>query len=264
MLTDTNKKKSDGLDTFSQTWFLSAGLTDARGLMPITLVAARAIELATNHANSIGIGYTELAHNNIGWVLARLSIEMVRYPGINETYSMTTWIEGYNRYFCDRCFEMTDSQGKPLAYIRSMWVAINMDTREMADLSALESNCRAVLSDRTCPLDKCRAPMIEKDAVVELHPCSFGVCDIDFNRHVNTIRYLEAALNLKDLDFVDKFNVRRLDVSFEHECVFGEHIEIKTGPGRGEPAGQVIEFHSVTNNRRAVALRLVYEPAKTF
>ena len=82
----------------TNTWFLTAGETDARSLMPITLMAARAIETATEHANALGIGYTELAEHRLGWVLARLSIEVLRYPGINETYSMSTWIEGYNRF----------------------------------------------------------------------------------------------------------------------------------------------------------------------
>ena len=55
----------------------------AEGRMPLTLVTERVIEVATEHANALNIGYDALIKKNIGWVLSRLSIEMLRYPRIN-------------------------------------------------------------------------------------------------------------------------------------------------------------------------------------
>ncbi len=260
MLTDTNSFLSHDNAILSKSWFLTAGATDARGLMPLTMVAARAIEIATIHANAMGVGYAELAEENIGWVLARLSIEMTRYPRINETYTLTTWVEGYNRYFSDRCFEMTDADGQPLAHIRSMWVAINFDTRTMADLGVMERRAVPATSDRKCPLDKCRAPIIARDAEQITLKHTFGVCDIDFNRHVNAVRYIEAAMNLKSLDFFDSNSIKRFDVSYEHECLYNEDVRMIIGPGSGPTPGEVVEFHSETHSRRAVAMKFIYEP----
>jgi len=241
----------------TKTWFLTAGETDAHGLMPVTLIAARCIEVATEHANILGIGYADLKEHCLGWVLARLTIEMVRYPGINETYSMSTWIEGYNRRFSDRCFEMTDSDGNIVAYIRSMWVAINMNTRALADLTQVEAS-RYLTVERYCPVAKDRAPMIEKDAPTEHGSYTFRYCDIDFNRHVNTIRYLDLVLNQRSLEFYDRNCIRRLSVSFEHECRFGETAELITGPAAREPEASVTEIH--VGDRRAAGVKLHFIP----
>lgn len=243
----------------TKTWLLTAGETDATSLMPITLVATRAIQLATEHANALGIGYAQLAEHHMGWVLARLSIEMIRYPEINESYTLSTWIEGYNRYFSERCYEMTDADGKPIGYIRSMWVAIDMNTRAMADLSTLDSD-KLPLLKRKCPVGRLRNHVITHDAPATRSYYTFKYCDIDLNRHVNTIRYLDLVLNLRTLDFFDRNKIKRLDASFEHECYYGERVKLLTGRDSADADGEVTEIHSLDRSRRAVTVNLVVEP----
>ncbi len=241
--------------TLRREWFLTAGETDARALMPVTLIAARAIETATLHANALGIGYSNLAEHRLGWVLARMTIEVERYPAINETYAMETWIEGYNRYFSDRCYIMTDAAGRPLAHIRSVWVAIDMHTRRLADLSELERDAFPTL-DRACPVARSPKPAAA-GGDCERAVYTFRYCDIDFNRHVNTIRYLDLVLNLRPLDFYDTHDITRLDATFDHECYFGERVDLVTAPDRRDPATRVTEIRR-PDGTRAVAVALRY------
>ncbi len=241
---------------YEKSWFLTAGETNAQGHMPITLVASRAIEIATLHANSLNIGYSELHEHRLGWVLARLTIEIIRYPEINETYSMTTWIEGYNRYFSDRCFEMTDAEGHTIANIRSMWVAIDLNNRKMADLSELRSENFPVAEGRTCPVAKCRPPQIAPEADTEIAEYTFAYCDLDFNRHVNTVRYLDKVLNLRPLEAYDAALPMRLEASFERECHFGDKVTLRTGPSRRDPQARTTEIIA-PDNQRAVAVELL-------
>lgn len=77
---------------FSQSYELTAGECDPEGRMPISLLAERLIEVATEHADGLGIGYGALKTINIGWVLSRMSIEMQQYPGINDEYTIASWI----------------------------------------------------------------------------------------------------------------------------------------------------------------------------
>lgn len=244
----------------SRTWFLTAGETDASGLMPPTLIASRAIEVATLHANALGIGYSCLNTISLGWVIARLSIEVVRYPAINETYTMTTWIEGYNRHFSDRCFEMTDADGHTVAHIRSVWVAMDTSTRAMADLSRLPKE-RFPLGDRVCPVAKCRPAALAPDAPVRTDTYTFRYTDLDFNRHVNTIRYLEAVLDTRDLAFHDTHRLARLEASFEQECHFGDRAELITGPSARIPGADTTIIS--VDGHRAVAVETLYTPILT-
>lgn len=244
--------------SLTRTWFLAAGETDAAGLMPVTLMAARAIEVATLHANALGIGYARLVKHHMGWVLARLTIEVDHYPGINSTYSMTTWIDSINRRFSDRCFEMTDADGRVCARIRSVWVAIDTETRTMADLAAIDPESLP-LGGRSCPVDRCRQPSIAPGAECQQQTRTWAYSDLDFNRHVNTLRYLAAAIDCHSLEFHDANSICRLEASFDHECHYGDTMTLLTGPSRRDSAGLTTEIIAA-DGTRAVAVELVFTP----
>ena len=238
---------------------LTAGETDAHSLMPATLLVQRIIEIATRHANCLEVGYEQLRTAGIGWVLSRISLEVMRFPRINEDYALNTWIESYNRHFSERAFDMVEPGGAAIAAGRSTWVAIDMNRRTMADLSAFERDA-IPCHDRPCPVAHPRrlAPL---GAEATSEPIRFGYTDIDFNRHVNTIRYLDMVLNLRPLEFYDKHMIDRLSVSFDHECHFGETVQLLTGPAAHEADSSVTEIHA--GNRRAVGVKLHFTPRDT-
>lgn len=211
---------------YSESFFLGAGETDAQGTMPLWLIAQRAIELATAHANSLGIGYATLIKRNIGWVLSRLSIETLIPMPINTQYTVTTWIESYNRRFSERNFAITGADGTVYAYVRSIWSAIDYEKRTGADISAVAPEGLPI-SDRECPI--LPAPRIgELGPEAARRPYTFRYCDLDFNRHVNTVRLIELILNQWPLQRYDAYEPVRLDVLFHHESTYGQTVEVLT------------------------------------
>ena len=209
---------------YTNKYTLTAGESNACGRMPLTLVTERIIEVATEHANALGIGYAALITRNIGWVLSRLSIEMTRYPIINEEYSFTTWIESYNRHFSERNVAIHDGSRAIIGYARTVWVAMDFASRTVADLTAFEREAFPT-ADLPCPIPK--APRISPlPPEAENESYTFRYCDIDFNRHVNTVRYLELILNHWPLEHHDRHIVSRLDLMFHHECRFGETVRL--------------------------------------
>lgn len=212
---------------YSHTFFLTAGESNAEGLLPVTLLTERIIEVATEHANALGIGYDQLITQNIGWVLSRLTFEMKRYPRINDEYTLTTWIESYNKRFSERNFMITDGKGEVIGYARTVWAAIDMTRRCFADLTDFERE-RFPIGPRPCPIRKsARLPIITEAVCTETY--TFRYCDTDFNRHVNTVRYIELILNHWPLEHYDKYAVERLDISFHSECLYGQTVELRFG-----------------------------------
>ncbi len=216
---------TDMNDSLTRNYILTAGECDAQGRMPLPLVTERIIEAATAHANNLGIGYDALAKLNIGWVLSRLSIEMMHYPGINGQYSINTWIESINRRFSERNFAITDGAGKVAGYARSVWSAIDFGARGGADLSALNLD-KCPIGANECPIN--RTPRIAAlSAQARRSDYTFRFCDLDFNRHVNTVRYLELMMDQWDLIHYDNFAIRRVDLLFHHECRFGQTVAVR-------------------------------------
>ncbi len=210
----------------TQTFFLSAGEVNAEAELSLPLLTSKIIDIATADANSLGIGNPVMAHLDCGWVLARLTIEMTRYPAVNDQYSLTTWVESINRHFSVRCFRVDDQDGTPIGYARSIWMVMNYKTHENAGLSHLDIRPEMVSKEMECPIPR-QAPHthIDEDALQRNY--TFRYCDIDFYRHVNTVRYVELLLNSFTLPEMDAYKVKRLEISFLHEGRYGSTVEIR-------------------------------------
>ena len=204
---------------FSKTYYLAAGECNPQGELPLTLLMTRIIEVATLHANSWGVGYERLIRDNQVWVLSRVAIEMMEYPKVNTNYMLTTWIEDYNRHFSQRNMRIDDENGKPLGYVRTIWMVIDMNTRASVDIEKL-GYIRENVSDIPCPIEpQSRLRPIDQGHAVDY---TFGYMDCDFNRHVNTVRYLSHLMNLFDMGYYDSYFIHRMEISFIKETRYGE------------------------------------------
>ncbi len=214
---------TSNIKEFTKTYFLTADECNPEQEMPLTLVMSRVIDIATLHANAWGVGYAKLIEENQGWVLSRVTIEMDRYPQVNEEYSFTTWIEDYNRHFSQRNMEIRDKDGAVIGGVRTIWMVINYATRESVDISKL-AYIRDNISARKCPItpQSRMRPVTEGRSV----PYTFQYTDCDVNRHVNTVRYLELLMNQFPLEKWDKEQVHRLEIAFMHETRFGDTLTV--------------------------------------
>lgn len=181
---------------------MTAAGASAQGTLPLSTLVADVIQVATDHANALGVGYSRLIEDGNSWVLSRLTIEVDRMPRINEDYSLTTWIEGFNRHFSERNFELRAS-GVTIGYMRTVWVAINVATRRPADLSGI-SHLQSTVSDRRCPIEPQRRIPSPPADMADVYEVIFRSSDIDFNRHVTTTRYMELAVDSLPLELYDR------------------------------------------------------------
>ena len=61
-----------------------------------------------------------------------------------------------------------------------------------------------------------------------MHNHTVRYSDIDFNRHMNTIRYIEMIFDQLPVDAIAEDKPFRLDMHFLHEAVLGDTLRIAT------------------------------------
>ena len=180
---------------------MTAAGASAQGTLPLATLVADVIQVATDHANALGVGYSRLIQDGNSWVLSRLTIEIDRLPRIHD--------------------------------VRTVWVAINIASRRPADLSGI-AHLESTVSSRRCPIHpQGRIPVPEGGDATE-YAVTFRASDIDFNRHVTTTRYVELALDALPLDLYDRAVTRRFEIAFRHEARWGEAAVVRTAPAAGE------------------------------
>lgn len=210
------------IDYFTPAEFLSAAETGARGELTMAALETRLIVAATRHADNLGVGYEDLLTDGNAWVLSRMSIEMDRMPRIHDTFSIVTWVENFNRHLSERNFSVLDADGVAMGHARSVWSCINIASRRPASLW-LEGD---VTSPRPCPIatQPRMRPVTDPQREVRYR---FTYSDIDFNRHVNSARYVELISNCFPLEMFDSHRMRRLDIAYLHEAPYGSEALVR-------------------------------------
>lgn len=237
----------ENLKFYKHDFFLTAGECTPQKEMPLPLLVSRLIEVATEHANIWGVGYANLIQDNQAWVLSRVTIEMNDYPHVNEHYTVQTWVEGYNRYFSQRNFEILNSRGETLGYARTIWLVIDMTTREMVNivnLSYIISN----VYEKDCPIEpQSRLGVVNNGRVCE-H--TFQYAETDINRHVNSVRYVELLLNQWNITHYDDYRVKRFEIAYVKECLGG--VTYNVAVNENDPLDAKVEIsHMVEEKQEA-------------
>lgn len=224
---------------YSQKYYNSPNESNPEGELAVNILVSNIIEIATAHANALGIGNPSMAHLGAGWVLSRLTIEMNRYPACNSWYKLNTWVENWNRHFSARCFSIEDADGNEIGLARSVWMVLDMKTHDNYGLSHL-SIPEEIIAPRQCPIaaqskhtdilplstpdSEVSAKALKATAETEYYRVKYN--DIDFYRHINTVRYVTMLLNRYSLSDFDRNYLQRLELSFLHEGKFGDTIHI--------------------------------------
>lgn len=225
-----------------RTYFLSAGETDADRNLSLQTLTSKLIDIATEHANSIGIGNPDMPDDHSGWVLSRLTIDMADYPKVDENYSISTWVENWNRHFSERAFSIQNGEGKTVGYARSIWMVLDTVTHANAGLERLNIRSEDILGEE-CPIRR-QARHIALIPSSETAEASgkylvasdgyrrhrFGFSDLDAYRHVNTVRYVALLMDQYTLAEHDERQIARLEMSFLHEGAYGKELDILRAP----------------------------------
>lgn len=242
---------------YSETFFLSAGEVNAEQELALTVLTAKIIDVATAHANSLHIGNPDMTGINGGWVLSRLTIEMERYPKVNETYTLETWIVSYNRHFSERAFRVLDAGGNTLGHAISVWMIL--DTVTHAGLSLDHFSLSPELIDGTVPPIERQArhrTFAPEEASAPDGKYTFRYCDLDCYRHVNTVRYVSVLLNSFTLEDFDTTRVDRFELAFLREAVYGMKVAVRRRDDDGNPLASSFSLTDSADGRPVLFARL--------
>jgi acyl-ACP thioesterase len=121
---------------------------------------------------------------------------------------------------------LADGSGVEIGAAVTLWAMIDLSTRRPLDLSALSSKGTSLV-DREPPIEKPRkVAQIAASDEVRLSPKTVVYSDIDFNGHVNSMKYLEWMVDVLPPDVPASLGAFRLDINYLHEAKLGEVLTI--------------------------------------
>ena len=186
------------------------------------------LNAADFHSNERGYGMDYLNSVHKTWVLSRFVIEMNEMPEAYERITVDTWVENVMKFFTSRNYAVVSRDGaKAYAYGRSIWVMINIDTRQPTDIYSVHDGLieKYVETEKDCPIAPPARVVIGQDLELA-REINIYYNDIDINGHLNSVKYIDHVLDLFDIDYYRTHQLRRVDIAYVAEAHAGDVVRL--------------------------------------
>lgn len=206
-------------------YLIDAYLADFRGKATLPMIGGFMLQSATRHAEERGFGYNEMTGQQRAWVLSRMVIEMIEFPLNDNVFVINTWVADVNKLFTERYFSFENEKGEKLGYAKSLWASIDLTTRRPTNVQNLSELVAYIDKEQPCPIEGLnKIPLLKEDYD---HAGSFDVkySDVDINKHLNSMKYIEHFIDIFDIDMFKEKEIRRFQINYIAEAHYGTHID---------------------------------------
>ncbi|MBU4540638.1 MAG: hypothetical protein KJ774_05380 [Firmicutes bacterium] len=178
-------------------------------------------EASTNQGNQLGVGGDYLKANNLAWFLVKYVIQFNDYPRYQDEVTVTTRATGMDKFCATRRFTIEDASGAERVIADTQWLLINRDTEKMERIDEHPEMDAYQCFEKGEPIFK----KIAKINQIDLEK-SFSVrfLDIDFNKHVNHVKYLAWAIEVLPLEVVKTKQLSEAKMVYKAQCFYGDQI----------------------------------------
>ncbi len=210
-------------NTLEQSYTVSSFQVDPNGKARLAALANFLQETAYKHADSLQLGYRQLAGNNSAWILSRMRIRVIEYPDWDEELTVETWPHGIEKLFAMRDFRIRNNDGLTIAEASTAWLMVDSEThrplRIPPDFISIE-----IRSDSVFEQSPGKIQMPPGMTVCDTRTVKYA--DLDVVGHVNNVKYIEWCIDAIDPDLVMKQGISDFSINFISEARLGEQVEI--------------------------------------
>ncbi|MCT4543942.1 MAG: thioesterase [Vallitalea sp.] len=199
---------------------------DLNGKMKVSTIFNYMQEVAINHAQSQNYGVKEMAEKGVFWVLSRAYIDILEYPTLGDTVTIETWAKGTDKIFVLRDFKIYNSSNKNIANVTTNWVIVDCQKMRLQRPKILNDELKYIDNHA---INHIPGKIIEIDNKEFIFNKDISYCDIDLNKHVNNVRYVEMVLDSFSQDYYKDKQPEILHINFLSQCKYGDTIQIYKG-----------------------------------
>jgi acyl-ACP thioesterase len=178
-------------------------------------------DLASLHASMLGVGIKQLWEQNLTWFLSGTRLQINSLPIFGDIIIGKTWPSAQQNKLALREFQFLNHDGDSVAVATTSWFLINVKNKIPVDpkefLKKLKVESSRVIQDPFEKLPEFFAA--ENEAVFEVR-----LSDLDVNKHVNNVSYIEWALESIPLDNIRNQFPADIIAYYKKEAFYGDCI----------------------------------------
>ena len=204
--------------TYKQNYIVKPGDVDFHKKLKLSSIMNILQELAVFGAEYLNFGKDKTLDKGYLWVFSKLEIDIFRYPEYLEEIKLATYPNQTMHFIYPRTFEIKDKDDNLIIKAKSLWCLIDANSRRI--LSPKETGINPV---SLIKVEKIKGIDVKDATNVQMRKVRYS--DLDINKHVNNIRYLEYIIDLFDSDYLSNHIIKNINMIFHHEIK--EHDLVK-------------------------------------
>ena len=209
---------------YSKNQLIGVSMCDASGRLGISNTFALFQDVASEHAELLGVGSSAMQERGAFWVTARTRVHFYRRPGMLRDVHIRTWPAAPGAMRCDRCYRMEAEDGL-LAEGRTEWCVLDVKSGRVTPPAAIfppdiEYMDEAVLS---APYARFRHDFSDDNCAASFH---VRPSDVDIGRHMNNVAYLRLICDSFSVQELEALQVQELEIWFCLPCFEGDRLDM--------------------------------------
>ncbi|MCL2802132.1 MAG: thioesterase [Treponema sp.] len=226
-----NPKGSGIVDVWQESLPIRFGVIDKSDRLTLDGIFQLFQEAAISHAENLLVGREEMARTGQVWILSRMSALVNRRPKYRDTITVRSWPRGWDKLFAIRDYEIKDNNGLAVVSARSAWLIVDMEKRRPLRPQSVLDNLphNEGLEAMTSEADGAAA-LPEHFNLQKAAERKALYTDLDFNGHVNNVRYIQWIEDTMEPGLLEKAGKIRLDINYLNEILEGEMVELYSVP----------------------------------
>lgn len=183
-------------------------------------------DIATRQSEDLGVGINYLNEHGIAWVLYKWNIHLDKHPLYGEKIKISTKPHSFKKFYAYRTFQITNNNKEVIGWANSVWFLIDVNKRKAIRVKEDMYKAYGIDDNKNNVLD---IKKISLPSNIDIEK-SFQVrySDIDTNRHVNNVKYLEWAIETIPFHIFTNYVLKDINIIYEKETTYGEVITVLT------------------------------------
>ena len=198
-------------------------ICDAEGKLGVKNTFDCFMDLAAEHAQSLGVGYYDMVKRGCIWVAVRTRVKFYRRPLLGETILTETWPGKPGLAKSDRFYRIWNGD-ELLAEGRTEWTAQDLETGAVRRTDSYGWPELPLREDKVCAEPFTRFKRLTEG---ETFSYTVGSMDIDTGRHMNNVAYIRMMLGTFSTSELADMELREAEISYRRACFEGETLTVR-------------------------------------
>ena len=209
---------------YSKNQLIGVSMCDASGRLGISNTFALFQDIASEHAEILGVGNAAMQEKGAFWVTARTRVHFSRRPQMMQDVAITTWPALPGSMRCDRYYRM-ETNGEILAEGRTEWCVLDVASGKVIPPATMFGPEIEYLDDSVLSHSyaRFRHNFTDEDRAVS-H--AVRPSDVDIGRHMNNVAYLRLICDSFTVEELEKLNVQELEIWFCMPCFENDKLDV--------------------------------------